>query len=101
MVLCKKFSDIFKLNISESHKKELLTIMKNDTSFLAENNLIDYSVLLAIEVVSPNDKEILPSHNKRTFRSRCGNYIYHLCIIDYLQPFTVYKRFEIVFKTVF
>jgi len=32
-------------------------------------------------------------------RSMCGNYIYHIGIIDYLQPWNLKKRGETAWKT--
>ena len=34
-----------------------------------------------------------------TLNSMCGNYIYHLGIIDYLQPWNTTKKVETFFKT--
>ena len=32
-------------------------------------------------------------------RSSCGKYIYHICIIDYLQLFNYKKKIERLYKT--
>ena len=38
--------------------------------------------------------------NKRVLDSSCGRYIYHVCIIDYIQSFNYVKKGEIILKTV-
>ena len=40
-------------------------------------------------------------NNPRIVVSQCGNFIYHICIIDYLQSFNYNKRAEIVLKMIF
>lgn len=74
---------------------------------------MDYSLLLAIEKVKDrrqtlsdrflNDgstKELAIKASKRhMFQSTCGNYIYHLAIIDYLQEFNWEKWGESTLKT--
>lgn len=37
--------------------------------------------------------------DKQKVMSQCGNFIYHICIIDYLQPYVLRKRLETVFKS--
>ena len=37
----------------------------------------------------------------KTIVSRCGEYIYHICTIDYLQTHVVRKKLEIFWKTKF
>jgi len=39
------------------------------------------------------------SNSRHRFVSKCGNYVYHLAIIDYLQAFTFEKWGESRFKT--
>ena len=39
--------------------------------------------------------------NKRLINSSCNRYIYHVCIIDYIQTFNYMKKGEIILKTVF
>ena len=39
--------------------------------------------------------------NKRKILSKCGKFIYHIYIIDYLQPFRVNKRAEIMLRRTF
>jgi len=38
--------------------------------------------------------------NRHKYFSSCGNFIYHIAIIDYLQDFNTDKQVENVFKTV-
>ena len=62
---------------------------------------MDYSVLLGVELANEKLDWRKYIGNKRICESKCGKYIYHFCIIDYLQSFTVAKKGEIFFKTVF
>ena len=39
--------------------------------------------------------------NSRAYKSENGKFIYHICIIDYLQPYTVLRRFENFTKRTF
>lgn len=48
--LNKNFKEIFHINIPECDRKELIKIILSDVTFLYELNLMDYSILLAIEV---------------------------------------------------
>ena len=56
---------------------------------------MDYSLLLAIERILPDSKVTSSRH---MYYSRCGKYVYHLAIIDYLQTFDMSKKFESGFK---
>lgn len=47
--LTTNFKELFHINIRESDRKELLKIILSDVTLLAELNLMDYSILLAIE----------------------------------------------------
>ena len=64
--------------------KELLEIIDLDSQFLSENYLMDYSILLGIELADEklNSRERIK--NRRVVESQCGKYIYHIAIIDYL-----------------
>ena len=48
--LNKNFKEIFHINIPECDRKELIKVILSDVTFLFELNLMDYSILLAIEV---------------------------------------------------
>ena len=69
---------------------------------------MDYSILLGIEVKGADYGEFRESNfgydsqrNKKLINSSCGKYIYHVCIIDYIQTFNYVKKGEIILKTVF
>lgn len=91
----------FHVNLSEENLNELLEILDLDVQFLRENQLMDYSILLGVELANETFNESKYISNRRVCQSKCGKYIYHFCIIDYLQSFTITKRGEIFFKTVF
>jgi hypothetical protein len=61
---------------------------------------MDYSILLGIELANQKLDKSKYIGNRRVCESKCGRYIYHICIIDYLQSFNMTKRFEIFWKTV-
>lgn len=48
--LNKSYKEIFHIDIPECDRKELIKIILSDVTFLSELNLMDYSILLAIEV---------------------------------------------------
>ena len=60
---------------------------------------MDYSILLGIEKVTRLPDPAIG--NRRVCLSSCGKFIYHICLIDYLQSFNLTKRGEIFYKTVF
>lgn len=91
-----------------------------DMEFLKDLQLLDYSVLLGIETLesdetpglvdSNNDEDdykfkdsiyesrFLDSTERHQFYSRCGQYRYHIAIIDYLTDFNYKKRIESMYK---
>ena len=102
-------------------------IMKNierDSEILRQHNIMDYSLLLAIEKNeyyntlkgamskggpasalsedSEFNKELMKKFEKtrHTFLSKSGKFIYHLAIIDYLQDYNLEKYLENMLKTV-
>jgi 1-phosphatidylinositol-4-phosphate 5-kinase len=107
-------------------KEDQITIMENlerDAEMLRSHNIMDYSLLFAIEKnvaymnrkgplskttlsTNSNDEEVMKemsktfNKNRHTFLSRSGKFIYHLAIIDYLQDFNFDKRLESMIKTV-
>ena len=72
------------LNFDDSESLNLEEILRSDAHFLASNFLMDYSCLLTIET-SPQS----------------GRQIYHLGIIDYLQEWTLSKKIEACWKSLF
>ena len=117
--------NIFKLNISEDDRLNILETITKDVEFLSLNNLMDYSLLIGIEVVKPKQKNndsifILPHLQDETnsfvsedlkaederknvgiVYSLCGKFIYHILIIDYLQAFGYFKKVEFYAKRIF
>ena len=59
-------------------------------------NLMDYSVLLEIEKVDPKERRILSRNEFRSFDSKN---IYHIGLIDFLEPYTWIKELESFYKT--
>ena len=87
---------MFKCTASE--RQELLNILKEDSAFLRDHNIIDYSLLLAIEDQSENysiNNEI--DHKNDESRNMLDNQ--HFGIIDYLQKFNLSKKSENLWKT--
>ena len=91
---------------------------------LKKYNLMDYSLLLAIETVEqdkvedqkestdeimnfnelpaermPDMTNSFVSNNRHRFVSKCGKFVYHMAIIDYLQTFNWDKWSESFLKT--
>jgi len=50
MNLNSMFGNFLRINISDVDRKELIEIIEKDVQFLQVNNLMDYSILLGIEV---------------------------------------------------
>lgn len=82
-------------------------IIKGDTKTLADSNLMDYSLFIAIvekERLKENDKEheeesLYDSYKK--IESENGKYYYYFGIIDYLTEFNFRKTLENSFKNLF
>ena len=94
--------------------------LRKDIEMLKKFNLMDYSLLLCVEHVdidivseAPQSPDELMNHveivqrsrsntmvsdSRHKFYSSCGNFIYHVSIIDYLQAFNFEKWQESRFK---
>lgn len=55
--LSKKFGSVFSIDISQEDRKKLSEIIERDTKFLAENYLMDYSLLLGIELIGLKNRD--------------------------------------------
>lgn len=106
--LNQRFGNFLRIKITDEDRRLLIEIIEKDTKFLSENYLMDYSILLGIEVKGADYGEFRESNfgydsqrNKKLINSSCGKYIYHVCIIDYIQTFNYVKKGEIILKTVF
>ncbi|CDW83493.1 phosphatidylinositol phosphate kinase [Stylonychia lemnae] len=107
----------FLLRFKKDDRQEIIDMMERDSEILKAHNIMDYSLLFAIErnshykgikgpsraTTSTNsdqddetDKTLLRNFDKtrHTFLSHSGRYIYHLAIIDYLQDFNIEKKLE-------
>ena len=74
---------LFKCSVEE--RQEILHILKMDCSFLRDHNIMDYSLLLAIEDKSDEPQRYsLNSENDYNHDSRNRLDNQHLGIIDYL-----------------
>ena len=84
--------------------KHIKTQLKSDSQFLKSLGLLDYSLLLAVEKLKDKEEKIVMNHNKGCSRNRhrfvstCGNYVYHLAVIDMLTRFNLNKRMESYYK---
>ena len=87
--------------------EHILTTLEDDLSFLREQRLMDYSLLVIIaEFPKKNDElydEVIslfgnPKFYKKIFKSRTSKYIYCLGLIDYLQEFNLTKFLENKYK---
>lgn len=84
--------------------ESLLERIENDVTFFKSQEIIDYSMILA--VVDPRQCDTgLLQHNLKTnshhwLQSADGNLVYILGIIDYFQLYTLQKKAERFFKKV-
>ena len=94
----------------------LCQTIDKDSMFLQSLSLLDYSLLLAVEQVKkesrPKGRGLNSSLNysrpfsswqksdtsRNQFKSSCGNYIYHVSVIDFLTMFNFEKRMESFYK---
>ena len=109
-------------NFYPDDRELLRTVMKKDLDFLKKNNLMDYSLLLAVErkekiveslnelgesrkTITLSKGEVVDDHvGELISKAHCyttDKKIFHLAIIDYLQGWTVSKRFERFSKMTF
>ena len=104
MLLNQTYPTIFHLNLLSFDRDLILESIENDCKFLRSNNLMDYSLLIGIELNLTNykgEKNKIPNSSRfnsmvsdlepepteelaRKYVSKCGKFIYHIGIIDYL-----------------
>ena len=120
MLLNQTYPGIFHLDLLSMDRDSILESIENDCRFLRANNLMDYSLLIGIELNLTKyrgDKNKIPNSSRfnsvvsdsepeqkeelviRKYMSKCGKFIYHIGIIDYLQPFRIMRKLEIYYKT--
>lgn len=95
----------------------LVQTIDADSMFLQSLALLDYSLLLAVEQVKKESrpgnkgKAVVNSSfsrpftswqksdtSRNQFKSSCGNYIYHVSVIDFLTMFNFEKKLESFYK---
>jgi len=96
------------LRFRTEDREMILEQLERDVEILLNNNLMDYSILFAVErnplssggsstEISEQELEKMRLEfdgNRHKFLSIDGKYIYHVGIIDYLQDFNLEKQFE-------
>lgn len=116
------------INLIEIDQKFLIRQLQKDSEFLKSVNIMDYSLLLAVEQIdkkvakdclnkSESDSFLCPStrhgrqdkrdsfytdsviKNRYTLESESGTHFYHIAVIDYLQEWDLNKKAERFFKT--
>lgn len=68
--------------------------LESDTQFLARMNLMDYSVYLEIEQISQHpasQSRLYAELNRNEFLSYDRTNIYHVGVIDFLEPYSYFK----------
>ena len=114
------------MSLNEETVEEIEQAIKDDATFLANRNLMDYSLLLGVEQVKVkdcNDEHLNENRNKRlgisvnveqdqdtpynptlneeTSKTQNLAEVYHIGIIDYLQEWNLQKKGENFAKTFF
>ena len=105
MLLNLTYPAIFHLDLLSTDRDSILLSIENDVRFLRANNLMDYSLLIGIELNFTNYKgeNKIPNSSRfnsvvsdaepeqedeklvvRKYMSKCGKFKYHIGIIDYL-----------------
>lgn len=80
-----------KVLVDHNQKNEFLNILDGDIKFFKKFNIIDYSLLIAFY----KNKEKIES---RYYLEGLDGNGYSLGIIDFLQEYTISKKFEVLFK---
>jgi 1-phosphatidylinositol-4-phosphate 5-kinase len=113
-----------KLFLADDYCRKFVRILKRDTNFLAEHNVMDYSLLLGIHYETPdniqktkdnlnklNNQKLILSAYKNCFQNDFGGTqvtrptdnvkeIYYIGIIDILVQYENFKRAENILKKV-
>lgn len=90
---------------------DLVQTIDADSMFLQSLSLLDYSLLLAVEQVKKESRSGINNSfsrpftswqksdtSRNQFKSSCGNYIYHVSVIDFLTMFNFEKKMESFYK---
>ncbi|CAK79510.1 unnamed protein product (macronuclear) [Paramecium tetraurelia] len=83
-----KSTDIF-IQLNQQNRDALFTILKEDIEFLLKNNIMDYSLLIAVCNSKIQDENRIYCNS-----NRC----YCFGLIDYTQRFTLSKKLESFYK---
>ncbi|CAD8087932.1 unnamed protein product [Paramecium sonneborni] len=83
-----KSTDIF-IQLKQQARDNLFNILKEDTDFLLRNNIMDYSLLIAV----CNNQQV---NGKRIYCNSSKSFCFGL--IDYTQEFTLKKKLEYFYK---
>ena len=92
--IIKKKQQFLNNDIIKFKRKDIELIndqLKKDVELFKQFNIMDYSLLLAIEKIESGhivrEKSFNKTERRHSFVSSCGSFIYHVAIIDYLQTF--------------
>jgi hypothetical protein len=115
------------LRFNMKDRRKIMKVMQLDIKLMQTYNLMDYSLLMCIQenpdfakvmnartnrsmMSNPHNQSLLSNGSEMTeirnrfegsrhkFLSKCGRYIYHIGIIDYLQDFNFDKKLENLLK---
>mmetsp|Transcript_23422 Transcript_23422/g.35091 ORF Transcript_23422/g.35091 Transcript_23422/m.35091 type:complete len:341 (+) Transcript_23422:45-1067(+) len=99
----KNEAKVLQLDVSADQKLEIMQILERDVQFLQRHQLMDYSLLVAVEKGSVEEAPaLITDKNKWLYLFRSGDneaqYLYHLGIIDFLQVWNMKKRLARMIK---
>ena len=104
IALNNNYNDRFQVQIDRETRQKVLNLIRKDVEFLASCQVMGYALLLGIEEVTgrTSQKSVRSTSNliksqslvPREFQSMCGNFIFHIKIIDYLQSFDLGKKYR-------
>ena len=86
-----------KLNLSTKASSHLSEIIKKDTSFLSENNIINYSFYIGIAEISDSLEN---EENEQGILSSDKNNMYYFGISDIFTQYGAGKKMEHIFKKI-
>jgi Phosphatidylinositol-4-phosphate 5-Kinase len=89
-----------KIYLSDADKAFILNQIKLDCAFLEKMQVIDYSLLLGIHFITPDDS-CFEYSTQHCYISSDRTCIYCLGIIDFLSIYNFKKKLENLFKTTF